>query len=114
MYLLRKIGVSMAAVAFTIGLFAATSNAQYRTRSRTYAGTIYTQPQYNREWRGRDYRSNRMSPWEYRQMQQRRNWRYRNNNNGYYNRRLTWWERRRLAQRYNNRYNGRQYRVRNW
>ncbi|MEP7214325.1 MAG: hypothetical protein ABI791_14700 [Acidobacteriota bacterium] len=115
MYLLRKMGVSVAALAFTIGLFAATSNAQYRTRSRTYAGTVYTQPQYNRQWRGRNYRSNRISPWQYRRMQQRRYWRYRNNNNDYYNRRLSWWERRRLAQRYNNRDNGRrQYRVRNW
>lgn len=115
MYSLKKIGVSLAAVAFSIGLFTATSNAQYRTRSWTSSRTIYTQPQY-RQWQVRTYRTNRISPWQYRRMQRQRyasRYGYYNNNH-YYGRRLSWWERRRLAERYN-RYNNRtQYRVRNW
>ena len=72
MQLLRKIGVSAAAMGFCVSLFAAISYAQYRTRTWSrYPGTIYTQPQY-RQWRTRDYRAGRLSPWEYRRLQQRR------------------------------------------
>ena len=115
MHLLRKIGVSCAAVAFSMGLFVATSNAQYRTRSWSSARTAYSQPQYRRQVRR--YRSRSMSPWQYRRLQRQRY--ILSRNRAYRNYRMSWRERRRLERRHNrynryNRYNRSTYRARNW
>ena len=112
MHLLRKIGISCAAVAFSMGLFVATSNAQYRTRSWSSGRTAYSQPQYRLQVRR--YRS--MTPWQYRRLQRQRY--ILSRNRAYRNYRMSWRERRRLERRHRyNRYNGYNrttYRVRNW
>jgi hypothetical protein len=109
MSLLKKIGVSAAALAFSMGLFVASSNAQYRTRTWTTGRTVY-QPQY-RQWQ--TYRSSRITPREYRRLMRQRYRIYRSSNRAYRDGRLDWRERRRLARQYN-RYNRTYYRSRNW
>jgi hypothetical protein len=111
----KKIGVTMAAIAFSMGLFVATSNAQYsRYRTWSTGRSVYVQPGYrSRSIQSRYYRTGRITPWEYRRLQRQRYRLYRSRDRAYRDGYLTWRERRRLARQYD-RY-GRTYnRVRNW
>ena len=103
MNFLRKLGLAIFAIAFCLGIFAATSSAQYgRDRGYQQRGDNWERVSQARRWRNRNYRSGGgISPYEYRRLQRQRERLY-NSRSRYYRNdgRLSNWERRRLQNRY--------------
>lgn len=91
MYLIKKLTLAAAAAVFCLGLFAATTNAQYRNRGWNNGGIYiqYGQPQ----WYGRG----RLTPEEYRRLQRERYRIYRSTNRAYRDGYITDNERRRIS-----------------
>ena len=102
MNFLRKFSLAVVGIAFCLGIFVATGNAQYgRERSWQQQRGGYWQGQQNRRWRNRNYRNNRITPREARRLQRQRarlaNTRYRYyRNDG----RISYRERQKLARKY--------------
>ena len=102
MNFLRKFSLAIIGIAFCLGIFVATGNAQYgRERGWQQRGGLWEGQTNNRRWRNRNYRNYRITPQEARRLQRQRMRLY-NTRERYYGNdgRLSYKERRKLAKRY--------------
>jgi hypothetical protein len=100
MSLVRKFGLAILGVAFSLGVFVTTSNAQW-SNNRSWQNRSYQ----TRNWQNRRYRTSRISPQEYRRLSRQRSRIYRSTRRAYRDGYVSPNERRRLyrqTQRYRN------------
>lgn len=119
MILLKKLSLTLLALALFVGLYVASAEAQRYSRWGSYDGGAYYGDRYRRSsYRDRTWtrynRSRYLSPWERRRLARQRYRLYNTRNRYYYNDgRLSWKERRKLAKRYA-KYRRSVYRSYNW
>lgn len=109
MSFLKKLSLAVLTIAFCLGLFAVTSNAQWSRRDRSWqnSSSYWQTQQYrrNRRWQNRNYISyygyGRVTPQEYRRLQQQRYRLYNQRNRAYSDGYVSDKERRKLQKRYN-------------